>query len=270
MFFPPIMRQFLHNERAIPVCKRGTSWKADPIAILKSMLTAVALMIILWGRNACALPTCCQMPEKPITIEYFTLKEGHKEIIKDVNDPKFSECFLGYFIPEFGKTYTLASGEEREFILPEGWQLVNEGDKRYHQPPDGSPGVDIFGWIDQCCRVHLFDEQDEVYAWREGPIEVNNPGNKELRIGHGGGSSDIYVHIVAKPGLGERADNGTLLGTLDASQKHLHLAAQVYGEYKNPLEFMKKESKTCVIPEPHSALLVATGSFLVARKRRQQ
>ncbi len=242
-------------------------------SLSNSLHTLCIVGVILFSRWAFALPTCCQMSEEPITIEYFTLKEGHKEIIKDVNDPNYPKCFLGYFIPEFGEKYILASGKEMKFTMPEGWTLVEEkqGDKRYHQSPNGAPGVDIFGWVDSCCKVHLFDQNDQVYAWKEGPIVINNPDNKEIQIGHPGGSADIYIHIAAKNNLGDAAKQGDLLGTLEASDNvHLHFSVKVDGDYKNPLLFMEKKSKTCVIFEPLSALLIATGSLIFAAKRKRR
>lgn len=239
-------------------------------ALLKAVV-GVCVLVALSPRWALALPSCCQMPKDSITIEYFALKDGHKEIVKDVNDPKYNECFLGYFIPESGETYVLADGTEGTFVMPDGWTFVEKGDKRYHQSPGGAPGVDIFGWVDNCCRVHLFDERDKVYAWKAGPITVNNPDNKEIQIGHLGGSFDLYLHVAAQDGLSGYAEQGDLLGTLDATNKHLHFSVNIGGKYKNPLSFMDKKKKTCVIPEPHSAVLFFTGALLfhVGRKRKR-
>jgi len=204
----------------------------------------------------------CPQPDKEITIEYFTFNEGFAQIVKDTNDPNFPECFLGYFIPYAGETVITSDNQEMTFKFPEGWTFPDPNDKRYHKSPGGAPGVDFFGWVDTACKVHLFDKNDTVHAWKAGPVIVVNEDNDEVQIGHRAGSFDLYLHVDPSVKEGNSCNAGDKAGTLtDLSEKggtHLHFSVNVEGTHKNPLTFMAKHTKTC-IPEPATMLLLGTG-----------
>jgi len=260
----------------------------------KTCLTVVGVCAL-----CCALPAArgdtCPCPQQNKTVNYWVFTDGSRPVV-DGDCATFDDCFLGYFIPAKGKTYTVIGADGKEVQKPFTWPTTHawRGDYLHSARGPGDDenqwtwGLDIFGWVDKCCRIHLFSAGDAVHAWEAGGGVVPDPKGEEVQVSgdrrlpeHENDTPPwwrtIYLHTTPLAGIdGERVTDGQQIGTLTQStiyDPHLHISIYDMNNSKtvDPVAagLIAMKSHECKVPEPAtSALLLAALGGLALRRLR--
>lgn len=259
---------------------------------MKRALFALAGAVLLCGAVSGAWGDTCACPSVERTLNYWLFADGSKPV-RDNDCTTFDDCFLGYFIPGKDKTYTVLGADGQEVQMTFGWPDTHawNGDYLHTAPQEDEArdqwtwGLDIFGWVDKCCRIHLFAAEDKVHAWHAGLADVVT--TDEVRVADPRPLPDeqgnmppyyhtTYMHVTPKQGLTPftNVTAGEHIGGLaggDGPHLHISFYDNAAGKTANPIEagLITMYSHQCVVPEPATVTLILLGMGMLAARRRR-